>query len=99
MRKQFIVNTKKEEREEFFDYITSRYKLGIEYPFRKELFIASNFPFVVDFKEKIFWVCENITCCAIAQQQKVIITFDDFKLQEDINKDYHWFKKVKYKDK
>ena len=34
-----------------------------------------------------------------AKKTGFVGTFDDFKLQEDINKDYHWFKKVKYKDK
>ena len=33
----------------------------------------------VDFKEKSFWICESITCCACAAQAKVMFTIDEFK--------------------
>ena len=79
MKTQFIVqesNLKK--REEFYDYINKTYNLNIEYPYYKEEFIKSNFPFVIDFKEKNLWICESITCCACAAQSKQIISIDEF---------------------
>ena len=39
----------------------------------------SKFPFVVDLKKKILYVCESITCCALASQNKRIISVKDFK--------------------
>lgn len=79
-RTQFIVNvTSKKDRKDFYEYIVHTYKLDINYPFSKRRFIKSNFPFVVDFKEKSFWVCESVTCCACAAQAKVIYTVDQFK--------------------
>ena len=54
-RTQFIVQeTDKEKRSNFYDYINKKYKLKNEYPYTKELFVKSNFPFVVDFKERNF---------------------------------------------
>ena len=64
---QFIVNVAaKEDRKAFYEYIVNTYKLDIHYLFFKRRFIQSNFPFVIDFKEKIFWICDSITCCACA---------------------------------
>ena len=77
---QFIVNAiGKEERKNFYEYIINTYKLEKHYPFFKRKFIKSNFPFVIDFKEKSFWVCDSITCCACAAKAKVIYTIDQFK--------------------
>ena len=45
----------------------------------KELFIDSIFPFVVDFKEKSFWICESVTCCAAAAACGSIINSEEFK--------------------
>ena len=79
-RTQFNVQeSDKVKRKEFYEYIKKTYKLKNWYPYRKSKFISSNFPFVVDFKEKMFWVCESITCCAMAAQQHVIFTIDEFK--------------------
>ena len=80
MRTQFIVEENDiHKREDFYDYIVNKYDLKILYPYEKERFINSKFPFIVDFKEKNFWVCESITCCAMAAQNHVIITIDEFK--------------------
>ncbi len=77
---QFIVNVAgKEERIAFYEYIVNTYKLDKYYPFFKRRFIKSNFPFVIDFKEKSFWICDSITCCACAASQGVIYTVDQFK--------------------
>lgn len=79
MRTQFIVTeSNKQKREEFYDYIKNNYNLENKYPYTKELFIDSNFPFVIDFKENIFWVCNSITCLACATQNKLIITINEF---------------------
>ena len=77
---QFIVSEgDKGKRKEFYEYIMKTYKLKKHYPFFKIKFINSNFPFVVDFKESGFWVCESVTCCACAAQQHVMISIYEFK--------------------
>ena len=77
---QFIVNAAgKEKRKVFYEYIGNTYKLDKYYPFFKRRFINSNFPFVIDFKEKSFWICDSITCCACAAQTNNIFTIDQFK--------------------
>lgn len=79
-RTQFIVLERdKQKRKEFYEYIMKTYKLKKHYPFFKRKFINNVFPFVVDFKENSFWVCESITCCACAAQQHVMISIDEFK--------------------
>ena len=77
---QFIVKVAgKQERKAFYEYIVNTYKLDKYYPFFKRRFIKSNFPFVIDFKEKSFWICDSITCCACAAQTNNIFTIDQFK--------------------
>ena len=90
-RTQFIVlEGDKQKRKEFYEYIMKTYKLKKYYPIFKRRFINSNFPFVVDFKENSFWVCESVTCCACAAQQHVMISIDEFKRimteRKDLNK-------------
>ena len=85
MKNQYIVAEKdKIEREKFYDYISNKYNLKMSYPYAKGKFITSNFPFVVDFKENTFWICESITCLACASQSGKIITIDEF--MSDLNK-------------
>ena len=80
MRTQFIVSESDlSKREEFYDYIIDSYDLKIWYPYKKEKFVNNNFPFVIDFEEKSFWICESVTCCACAAQAKVLFTIDEFK--------------------
>ena len=80
MKTQFIVQEHdKEKRSDFYDYVMQNYDINEQYPFEKEKFVASNFPFVIDFKDNIFWVCESVTCCAAAAANKAIITIDEFK--------------------
>ena len=84
MRTQFIVAVAgKEKRKAFYEYIVNTYKLDIWYPFLKNRFIKSIFPFVIDFKDQSFWICESITCCACAAQSKVIYTMEMFKSMEN----------------
>jgi hypothetical protein len=79
-RTQFTVQeTDKKKREKFYDYIKKKYELNNWYPYTREKFIESDFPFVVDFKERMFWVCESVTCCAAAASAGVIFTIKDFK--------------------
>ena len=80
MRTQFTVNESDlKKREEFYNYIMKTYKLKRWYPFLKRKFIHNKFPFVVDFKDKSFWICESITCCAAAASRHAIFTIDEFK--------------------
>ena len=80
MRTQFIVQEfDKIEREKFYNYINKTFNLDIYYPFTKEYFIKSNFPFVIDFKEKKFWIVDSITCCACASEANVIYSINEFK--------------------
>jgi hypothetical protein len=80
MRYQFTVQENdKKKREEFFYYIINKYDLRISYPYYKSKFINNSFPFVVDFKEKAFWICESITCCAAAASFGTIFTIEEFK--------------------
>ena len=79
MKTQFIVQEQDErKRELFYNYIHKTYDLKDWYPFDKEKYIKINFPFVIDFKEKSFWVCDSITCCACAAQAKVIYSIYQF---------------------
>lgn len=78
MKKQYIIQeSDKAKREEFYEYIINNFDLFVE--FDKTHMINSSFPFVVDFKEKNFWVCESVTCCACASQKKRILTIKEFK--------------------
>ena len=79
MKTQFIVQeADKRKRKEFYNYILRNYHLKKYYPFRKKYFINSSFPFVIDFKEKSFWICDSITCCACAAQNNSIISIEEF---------------------
>ena len=80
MEKQYIVSESNIlKRAYFYDYIINNYSLKILYPFEKEKFINSNFPFIVDLKRNEFWICESITCLACAASNKRIITIEKFK--------------------
>ena len=80
MRTQFIVRESDlVKREDFYNNIINFYELNIWYPYEKAKFVNNKFPFVIDFKEKSFWICESITCCACAAQAKVMFTIDEFK--------------------
>ena len=77
-KEQYMVQeSDKIRRKEFYDYIVSNYTLKVYDSMYK--MIHSHFPFIVDFKDNSFWVCESITCCACAAQKKKIITIDQFK--------------------
>ena len=55
MRTQFIFNENdKTKREEFYDYIVNKYNFKKGYPYKREEFINSIYPFVVDFKTNSF---------------------------------------------
>lgn len=80
MRKQYIVTeSNKSKRSEFYDYITNKYNLKICYPYQKEEFVNSVFPFVIDFKEKRLWMCSSITSLACASQSGKIISINEFE--------------------
>ena len=77
-KEQYIVNIHGiNKRYDFIKYIRSNFKL--KFRFNDNYMANSKFPFVVDFKRKDFWVCESITCCAIASQNNRIITEENFK--------------------
>ena len=80
MRTQFIVNENDiVKRGHFYDYITNNYKFRISYPFKREMFQKIRFPFVIDYKDKSFWVCRSVTCCACAAQAGIIQSIEEFK--------------------
>ena len=79
MRTQFIIRESNiDKRKEFYDYIINKYNYRIV-DFNREEMINSNLPFVVDHKDKVFWICKSISCLAIAVQNGLIITIDEFK--------------------
>ena len=79
MKKQFIVGAHGYlERALFYEYIHKKYKIKNLY-FDKEYMCHSNFPFVIDFKKKFISVLESITCCAMAAQNKKIVSIEEFK--------------------
>ena len=67
-------------RNAFYEYIINKYNLLVR--MERDKMIGSKFPFVVDFKDKSFWVCESVTCCACTAQKKKILTIDEFKEKE-----------------
>ncbi len=80
LKNQFLI---KEEniinREKFYNEM---FDLG----FRDNLFfkskshiINSKFPFLVETNKKTLTVLESITCCAVAQQNNMIIDLEEFK--------------------
>ena len=74
---QYIIQeSNKEKRREFITYIDKTYRLKRH--MTKRYMMKSNFPLIVDFNKKDFWVCESITCCACASQANKIITIDQF---------------------
>ena len=82
MKTQYIIQeSNKIKREEVYNYIKDNYKLKNKYPYKKEKFIESNFPFIVDFNEKIFWICDSITCCACAASNHQILTLEEFEIK------------------
>jgi len=77
-RGQYIVSVNGfKDRLKFINYIKNKYKLNL----RKDVksMASSKFPFVVDFGRKEFWVCESITCLAMAQQSGLIISEEQFR--------------------
>ena len=64
-------------RKEFIKLIKNNFKL--KFLFDEEYMINSKFPFIVDLKDKTFWVCESITCCACAAQNNQILSIEEFK--------------------
>ena len=78
MKTQFIVQEHDIiERREFYDYVHENYEIMDKMD--PEAMINNHFPFVVDLKEKILWVCNSITCLACAKQNGLIINYSDFK--------------------
>lgn len=77
MKKQYIVSVNgKKNRLDFYEYIITNYDIK---DLIDEELLDGNFPFVVDFKENIFWICNSVTCCACAAQNKQIINVKEFR--------------------
>lgn len=55
----------------------NKYKLKNKYEI-KTMYL-SPYPFVIDLKKKIIYILESITCCAIASQNNIIISEENFK--------------------
>ena len=79
MNKQFIVEAHGYlERALFYEYIHSNYKVK-DINFDKEEMCHSTFPFVIDLQKKKLYILKSITCCAMAAQNKKIISIEKFK--------------------
>ena len=68
----------------FYDLLKEIYGFNSDYPYNKKIFIESKFPFVIDFKNNNFWICNSITCCALASSNKLIISIEEFKTFNNI---------------
>lgn len=80
MKKQFIVQEHGvNERWDFYNYIHDNYNLNDYFIDLKEEIETDKFPFVVDFGDNSFWICNSITCCACAAQRNQILTVSEFK--------------------
>jgi hypothetical protein len=78
MKGQFVVEeNNQEKRISFYKYILKKYKLD-NYVNN----IQSKYPLVIDFDENIIYTLESITCCALAEQNKQIISISEFKKKE-----------------
>lgn len=96
MKKQFIIQElNKERREQLINYILSHYKMKKNHGQSKEYMLNSKFPLVIDFEEKYFFALESITCCAIASQNKSIISFEQFLkyVNQDDFRNNLWYNK------
>ena len=81
-KEQYMVHdTDISNRKAFYEYIKNKYNLKIR--MTKKRMVQNKFPFVIDFIDNSFWVCESITCCACAAQNKKIITIEKFKEKEN----------------
>lgn len=79
MRKQFMVQVhNSKDRLDFYNYIHENYDLEEHFTSFEEI-TMSKFPFIVDFDDKSFWICNSITCCACAAQKNLILSVEDFK--------------------
>ena len=77
-RTQFIIKEADiNKRKEFLDYIKNKYDFKLV-NYTEEEIINNKFPIVIDFKEKVIWVCESISCLAIAAQKGLIISIEKF---------------------
>ena len=77
MKKQYIVLPKdKKERKDFYNYLMNNGYFDLE-DYLEERYINSHFPFVIE-SDKSFWLCESVTCCACASQNKQIISCEEF---------------------
>ena len=82
MKKQYFVSVNgKKKRESFYDFIITKYDIK---DLVEDELIDGPFPFVVDFDENIFYICNSITCCACAAQSKKIISEKEFKKRLEI---------------
>ncbi len=64
-------------RNAFYEYIVNTYA-NLKVRMDRDKMVNNKFPFVIDFKDKSFWVCESVTCCACAAQKKKILTIERF---------------------
>ncbi len=77
MVKQYIVQSNNiEERRNFYNYLVNNGYKPIE-NFKQQNFINNKFPFVIE-HDKTFWICESITCCAVASACGAIISVDEY---------------------
>ena len=80
MKKQYMVQEHgADKRWDFYNYIHDNYNFEEHFFDLRSEIEDTNFPFVVDFKTNLFWMCNSITCCACAAQKNKIISVLEFK--------------------
>ena len=74
-KKQYIVHDiNLTKREELYEYLEKENYIFLHG--NKEYFINAKFPFFIE--KNIVWICNSITCCAVAAQKGCIITIDEY---------------------
>ena len=80
---QYIIQEKNiKKKKEFYTHIHKKYKLKDMHNILD--MINTPYPIVVDLDEKNMWICTSITCLACADQNKQIISIEEFKMKEGI---------------
>lgn len=81
---QYLVqSTNLEERNEFYNYLINNGYTPVN-NLKKQTIINNKFPFVIE-ENNTFWICESITCCAVASSNGRIISIKEYF--NNINKD------------
>ena len=76
----YIVLPKKSERNDFYNYLVKKNFKAED--FTKEDFINKGYPFTINKRFKLFSLLNSVTCCALAQENKKIISVEEYIKQD-----------------